>query len=618
MASPALASTWALTPGLFEESEHALISESKSNTTKARVNEIKREAFIKLICLMLANLIKLLVINRCLKQKLAIYCCALLAGETCATITPPHFRSTLLYLTLLVSVVPLVCQASKLLGAKKNSYQMGLFMWFCLGIMRVIWVYPSSLGLNAEVINAYCRQFGGNFTMHAEVISLDGRNRAGELRVLIEHNKTVVIDSERRGYQKPLLPEGKYLVSLPDLPWSDSVNIGEGSPVILNVRCPRIISDQELQNPFGYEAYLLRRGIIAHLRARKVQLARISQEFPSRAGQESVKYESAQFLSGDGVLKHIEVDKNEQTRSLPVISSRSRNKLKECGLDKPTDGTMLNQSFSRDRILYSLVNSFGQSDGIAILVAAVWGKADLLGTDVQEVFRDTGTIHLLVVSGFHLGAIYWVLEKIFLFLLSLSYTLRNRNLVIALSSALSFCGVLAYTWVVGFSPPCVRALFALLIYVFAKIQSRQLHTCNAMFAALIFVNIIWPGGVFEAGVQFTFAALIGLIVGQRVWVFLEEISGVRSKLVTACGANLITCIVCWLFTAPLTYLWFGQINPLSPLINALVAVPFTFVTVIGGAVAMLMWALDLPFGEQLLIVISWVTEYVFYILKRLA
>ena len=61
--------------------------------------------------------------------------------------------------------------------------------------------------------------------------------------------------------------------------------------------------------------------------------AHISQAFPSRAGQESVNYESAQFLSGDGVLKHIEVDKNEHTRSLPAIGSRSRNKLEKSGLE---------------------------------------------------------------------------------------------------------------------------------------------------------------------------------------------------------------------------------------------------------------------------------------------
>ena len=61
-------------------------------------------------------------------------------------------------------------------------------------------------------------------------------------------------------------------------------------------------------------------------------LARISQAFPSRSGQESVNYESAQFLSGDGELKHIEVNKNEHARSLPAIGSRSGNKLAKCGL----------------------------------------------------------------------------------------------------------------------------------------------------------------------------------------------------------------------------------------------------------------------------------------------
>ena len=62
-----------------------------------------------------------------------------------------------------------------------------------------------------------------------------------------------------------------------------------------------------------------------------LELARISQLFPSRAGQELVNYESAQFLLGDGVLKHIEVDKNEQTRSLRALGSRSRNKPENAG-----------------------------------------------------------------------------------------------------------------------------------------------------------------------------------------------------------------------------------------------------------------------------------------------
>ena len=61
-------------------------------------------------------------------------------------------------------------------------------------------------------------------------------------------------------------------------------------------------------------------------------LTRISRTTPSRAGQESVKYESAQILSGDGVLKHSEVDKIEQIRSLPALDTRSRNEFEKCGL----------------------------------------------------------------------------------------------------------------------------------------------------------------------------------------------------------------------------------------------------------------------------------------------
>ena len=77
------------------------------------------------------------------------------------------------------------------------------------------------------------------------------------------------------------------------------------------------------------------------LRSHKIRyLACISQAFPLRAGKESANYESAQYLSGDGVLKHIEVDNNEQTRSLPAIGSRSRNKLEKCELGAHLQGQL--------------------------------------------------------------------------------------------------------------------------------------------------------------------------------------------------------------------------------------------------------------------------------------
>ena len=86
---------------------------------------------------------------------------------------------------------------------------------------------------------------------------------------------------------------------------------------------------------WSYFEYILEWEILEareEIKLASAVLSRYSQTTSSQVRQESAGYESAQFLSGDGVLKHIEVDKNEQTRSLPAIGSRSRNKLEKCGL----------------------------------------------------------------------------------------------------------------------------------------------------------------------------------------------------------------------------------------------------------------------------------------------
>ena len=85
-------------------------------------------------------------------------------------------------------------------------------------------------------------------------------------------------------------------------------------------------------------------------------LARTSQAFPSRAGQESVKYESAQFLSGDSVLKHTEVDKDKHTRSLPAIGTSSRNKLEQCGLESLD--TIRNYSYPNSNNIKDSLSAF--------------------------------------------------------------------------------------------------------------------------------------------------------------------------------------------------------------------------------------------------------------------
>ena len=65
------------------------------------------------------------------------------------------------------------------------------------------------------------------------------------------------------------------------------------------------------------------------------QLACFSQTTPSPAGKKSEKYQSAQILSGDGVIKNSNDDKIDQIRSLPNIDMSKENEFEKCELARP-------------------------------------------------------------------------------------------------------------------------------------------------------------------------------------------------------------------------------------------------------------------------------------------
>ena len=126
-----------------------------------------------------------------------------------------------------------------------------------------------------------------------------------------------------------------------------------------------ILIDSENKNP-DQIAISIRSGSLLPVRRNtpdsltpsNCPLARISQTTPSRAGQESVKCQSAQILSGDGVLKHSEVDKIEQIRSLPAIDSRSRNEFEKCGLETCAKEPIASQAFWLFNLEYIQLHSY--------------------------------------------------------------------------------------------------------------------------------------------------------------------------------------------------------------------------------------------------------------------
>ena len=133
--------------------------------------------------------------------------------------------------------------------------------------------------------------------------------------------------------------------------------------------------------------------------------------------------------------------------------------------------------------------------------AIVLGARHRVDSATYSRFRRTGTIHLLVVSGLHVG-----LVALAIWLLVAGSTLPHRTGLVI--TALS---VLAYASVVGWQPPVMRASVLVVLTLASYAWVRRVALLNLLAAALLVVLAWYPAELYRAGTQLSFLCVATLI-----------------------------------------------------------------------------------------------------------
>ena len=267
---------------------------------------------------------------------------------------------------------------------------------------------------------------------------------------------------------------------------------------------------------------------------------------------------------------------------------------------------------TRERFLARLASEFGSRDALGVALASTLAESGMLTLADSELFRRTGTTHLLVVSGFHVGVIFLMVHWLSLRIFSRIEAVTSRYPAQIPASLLAVLAVCLYTALVGGAPTTVRSCFVISLFAIGSIFGRKSSTMDTFLLAFLLVIILWPGSFFEAGVQLTFSAILGLLIGatlvQRLIARLQS-----SRKISRFGLwvmnNLAICLGAWLFTSPVVVLWFGAISPLSPLINFFAVPVFSTVCIGLGGVSFLAYFLHLPASSLLvelnLLAVEW-------------
>lgn len=170
---------------------------------------------------------------------------------------------------------------------------------------------------------------------------------------------------------------------------------------------------------------------------------------------------------------------------------------------------------SRQRVAAWLEDSGLPLRERALVKALVLGLRDELDNEQKDAFVKSGTIHVLAVSGTHVGFIYAMLLFMFGWWGGGAKARISRGVVILLA-------LWGYAGLTGACPSVLRATFMFSLFTLAGMSARRADALNSLFAAAL-VLLLWdPHMLIEIGFQLSFLAVLGIILFygalQRLWV----------------------------------------------------------------------------------------------------
>ena len=138
----------------------------------------------------------------------------------------------------------------------------------------------------------------------------------------------------------------------------------------------------------------------------------------------------------------------------------------------------------------------------AVLEALLLGEDGRLNEATVENLQKTGLYHLFAISGGHIAIL-----NVLLFSLFRLVRMSPRASRLALAAFLVF-----YTILIEGSPSVLRATFMTLAYLAGRLLWKDVHVLNTISASALFLLLINPSSLFDAGFQLTYVATLSIIL----------------------------------------------------------------------------------------------------------
>ena len=233
-----------------------------------------------------------------------------------------------------------------------------------------------------------------------------------------------------------------------------------------------------------------------------------------------------------------------------------------------------------------------QGDEFAVLAALTLGYTDDLQPDLRASYSATGAMHILSVSGMHVGVVYIVMAFLLGFL---NKTQRQK----VFKTIFIMLFLWAYAFLSGLSAAVIRATLMFTFVALATCFERKSQIYNTIFMSMLVMLLYNPDFLYDVGFQLSYAAVLSIIFFQPI---VDKLYNPTNKFSKFGWEMFSVSIAAQLGTTPFTLYYFQQF-PNYFLLTNFIAIPLSSLVIY------------LAIGLLLVSFVPYLSDAVAYLLK---
>ncbi len=272
----------------------------------------------------------------------------------------------------------------------------------------------------------------------------------------------------------------------------------------------------------------------------------------------------------------------------------------------------------RNKIIYKLEETNFGKEELSVIQALLLGQRDAISEQTYTNYKNAGAVHILALSGLHIGILLLLLQFV---LRPLALLPKGKTIKLIVIVVLLWC----FALLAGFSASIVRAVTMFSFVAYALHLNRPSNTFNilalSMFTILLVIN---PMLLFQVGFQMSYAAVFAI-----VWVYpmLQRLWFPKNPIVKKVWQLLSVSIAAQLGVLPISIFYFHQFPALFFISNVLIVPALGLILGMGILTIVLALLNTLPLWLVTLYnrliglmnsVIEWVAQQEAFVLKDLS